>query len=98
MKDLPKVFANNIRSDLNNTQDLFYGNKTFMEERKTTINIVKKINEIFASTSHVYKSRVEITLKDSVVEKILVGKTSNHIITMDGEYIRINDILDIKKI
>ena len=58
----------------------------------------KKINDIFASSHHVYKSKVDITLKDKVVEKTIVGKTSTDLITIDGELIKIIDILDIKKI
>ena len=97
MKDLPKVFANKIGDNINNTQELFYSSDRSISN-KNSVSIVKKINNIFASSSHVYKSKVLITLKDSKIEKIIVGKNNTHLITMDGELIKIIDILDIQKI
>ncbi len=97
MKDLPRVFANKIDTNINNDQELFYGSDRFVK-KDDDISIVKKINNIFASSHHVYKSRVKITLKDKVVEKVIVGKTSADLITMDGERIKIIDILDIERL
>jgi len=98
MKDLPKVFANKINNNINNTQDIFYGNERRIEKRHDSLSIIRKINNIFASSNHVYKSRVKIELKDKVEEKVIVGKTNDHLITMNGELIKIIDILDINKI
>ena len=98
MKDLPRVFANKINSSINNSQDIFYGNDRQEKKSHNDISIVKKINNIFASSDHVYKSKVKIELKDKTVEKIIVGKTSTNLITIDGELIKIVDIIDIEKI
>ena len=98
MKDLPRVFANKIDTNINNDQELFYGSDRLYVKKDDDISIVKKINNIFASSHHVYKSRVKITLKDQVVEKVIVGKTSADLITMDGERIKIIDILDIERL
>ena len=97
MKDLPRVFANKIDESINNDQELFYGN-TRGDAPKDDISVVKKINNIFADSHHVYKSRVRITLKNGVVEKVIVGKTSSELITIDGELIKIIDIVDIVKL
>lgn len=59
-------------------------------------NIYQKINDIFNSSRYVYKADVEITLKDGVVTKRIIGKNSNHLITIDNELIPISDIVDIK--
>jgi len=59
-------------------------------------NIYQKLNEIFSSSRYVYKADVEITLKDGVVTKRIIGKNSNHLITIDNELIPISDIVDIK--
>lgn len=59
-------------------------------------NIYQKLNEIFSSSRYVYKADVEITLKDGVVTKRIIGKNSNHLITIDNELIPISDIIDIK--
>ena len=101
MKDLPRAFANKIDTNINNDQELFYGSDRIITKKvkkDDDISIVKKINNIFASSHHVYKSRVKITLKDKVVEKVIVGKTSADLITMDGERIKIIDILDIERL
>lgn len=97
MKDLPKVFANQINNNLNNTQNVYYGSDRGFENKKDSVSIVKKINNIFASTNHVYKSKVKIELKDKIVEKVIVGKTNTNLITIDGELIKIIDIVDIEK-
>ena len=94
--DKPKVFANPINKKIYNVQDLFRSDKDSRSINPVDVN--KKINEIFASRNHVYKSRVRITLKDGVVEKEIVGKTNINLLTLDGNLIRITDILDIERI
>ena len=98
MKELPKVFANKISDNINNTQEIFYGSDRGTVNKPSKDTIIKKINNIFASTNHVYKSRVRITLNNGLVEKTIVGKNNTHLITINGELIKINDILDIKRI
>lgn len=94
--DKPKVFANPINKKIDNVQDLFRSDKDSRSINPVDVN--KKINEIFASRNHVYKSKVRITLKDGVVEKEIVGKTNINLLTLDGNLIRITDILDIERI
>lgn len=94
--DKPRVFANPINKKIDNVQDLFRSDKESRSINPVDVN--KKINEIFASRNHVYKSKVKITLKDKVIEKEIVGKTSINLLTLDGDLIRITDILDIEKI
>jgi len=96
MKDLPKVSAFPIDKKLNNFQESFYGKG---EERHFYKgNIVNKINDIFASSSHVFKSRVRIYLKDDIIERTIIGKTGTDLLTLSGDKIRITDIQDIEKV
>ncbi len=97
MKDLPRVFVSKIDKEFHNTQDVFYGSDR-MINKESDISIVKKINNIFASPHHVYKSKVKITTKDGIIEKVIVGKTNTSLITFEGELIKIIDILNIEKI
>ena len=92
----PRVFANPINKKIDNVQDLFRSDKESRSINPVDVN--KKINEIFASRNHVYKSKVRITLKDAVVEKEIVGKTNINLLTLDGNLIRITDIVDIERI
>lgn len=96
MDKLPKVFANPINKEINNVQSTYYdsGERTSPNPQ----NINRKINEIFAQKSHVYKSRVKITFKDHTEEKTIVGKTNMNLLTINGEMIKITDIIDIEKI
>lgn len=97
MDKLPSVFANKIDKEINNVQSIYYGESRSIEH-KDSISVSRKINNIFSSTSHVYKSKVSITLSDKIIERIIVGKTSSNLITIDGELIPIANILDIVKI
>ena len=92
----PRVYANPINKKIDNVQDLFRSDKDSRSINPVDVN--KKINEIFASSNHVYKSRVKVTLKDKTLETDLIGKTNLNLLTLDGGLIRITDILDIEKL
>lgn len=96
MDKLPKVFANKIDKEINNTQDLFYSSNRGI--RNDGESIVKKINNIFASPNHVYKSRVKLTTNEGVKEVTVVGKTQSDLITLNDGLIRIAKIIDIERI
>lgn len=94
--DLPKVFANKIEKNLNNSQDIFYedslrSNGGLRDAR--TLN--KKIADIFDSSNFVYKSNVKITTRDKAISKTIVGRRGNYLLTMDNEAISIDEIVDI---
>ncbi len=96
-KNLPKVYANPINKPLNNNKEYFYSSNN-ETRKKLKVNIPEKINEIFASKNHVYKSKVRITINNEEIETIIVGKTSNNLLTINGEKININSIEDIERI
>ena len=97
MKELPKVFHNKIDKKFDNNRSVFYSNNTYEEDRSVdTRTVLQKINEIFSSPNYVYKANVEITLKDKKVNKRIIGRNKNYIITMDNDLIPISDIVDIK--
>ncbi len=100
-KKLPKVFANKIDKELKNNKTVYY-NKN--EERKieekdplsSILTVNQKINQIFSSARYVYKADVVITTKNGKLNKRIIGRNRNELITMDNEVININDILDIE--
>ena len=97
--DLPKVYANNINKKFNNTQELFYGLESARDnnEKLSFNDLIKKINAIFNSPNHVYKSKVILTINGKAEEKIIVGKNENSLFTLDGEVINLSNVWDIKK-
>ena len=96
MNKLPNVFASPINKKLHNYQDIYRSDREVKSYNPKDIN--KKINEIFGSLNHVYKSKVRITMADGVKEEEIVGKTSINLLTIDNKLIKITDILDIEKI
>jgi len=106
-KKLPKVFANKIEKQLDNNKCVFYSSveevKSEKESRSVDINTSKlnspninqKINSIFSSPRYVYKADVDITTKDGIVSKRVIGRNQTHLITIDNELIPITNILDI---
>ena len=95
----PKVFASPINKKINNSQEVFYeGYQNKIERTYNSKNVLKQIDDIFNSPNHVYKSRVVIRTRESDILCDIVGKTSESILTLDGQTIRISDISDIKKI
>lgn len=97
-KKLPSVYASPINKKIDNTQDLYYSALTRNNPKEYSLNeIIKKINDIFNSPNHVYKSRVVITTSNNALEEIIVGRTANSILTIDGKVIKISDIKNIEK-
>ncbi len=96
-KNLPRVYANPINKHLNNNRDVYYSGK---EEIRSinNINIIKKINEIFASKSHIYKSKVRITSNNNEFDAVIVGKTNDYLLTLTGDKINISSIENIERI
>ena len=93
--DLPKVFHNSVNKKFTNNKNVFYskGNKEVSEK-----TIYQKINDIFSSPNYIYKANVEISLKDKIVTKRIIGRNKDYLITMDNDLIKISDILDIKTV
>jgi hypothetical protein len=102
MKDLPKVFQNNVDKKFNNNSSVYYSSNDTrsLNSRETKDNrtILQKINEIFSSPNYVYKANVEISLKDKKVTKRIIGRNKDFLITMDNTLIPISDIVDIKSV
>ena len=96
MNKLPNVFASPINKKRNNYQDMYRSDRKVKSHNPKDIN--KKINEIFGSLNHVYKSKVRITMSDGIKEEEIVGKTNINLLTIDNKLIKITDILDIEKI
>lgn len=97
MKDLPSVSAFPIDKKLDNSQERYYGSLENIKPPKK-VNVISKINEIFSSSNHVYKSRVKIKTKDDIFERFIIGKTNTELLTITGDKIKIVDIVDIERL
>lgn len=103
-KKLPNIFVNKNTGIVKNNEEFYYGKDNINNETKIIDNnmkdilIRKKIDDIFNSSSFIYKTRVIITTKDNDKEYTLIGRDKNKLLTIDNETILISDVLDIKKI
>ncbi len=94
-KKLPNVYAVPIEKKLHNNEEI----STSMERKDATTGItINEINELFASSHHVYKTKVKMTTTSGVKVVEVVGQTKNSLLTLDGERIPYHEILDIKKV
>lgn len=107
-KELPKVYANSIDKEIKNNERVSYSkseerdvkedvklSKSDILKNELKGNINQKINNIFNAQNYIYKADVVITFKDKKVNKRIVGRNGNHLITYDNELIPISDIVDI---
>ena len=91
-KNLPKVFKNKITKPLNNNEKVFYSNKESKEERNYL-----SIDQLFKQ-NEVYRLNTIISLKDGKeIDKVIIGRSIKHLITIDNELIPIDDIIKISK-
>lgn len=90
MKKLPKMYKNNVNKKINNNTIVFYGSKN---DKNKEINI-----DDYFKKNKIYRKNVKITLNDKVIIKNIIGRTTNHLITMDNELINIQDIKRIEEI
>ena len=103
-KKLPNIFVNKNTGIVKNNEEFYYGKDNINNETKIIDNnmkdilIRKKIDDIFNSSSFIYKARVIITTNDNDKEYTLIGRDKNKLLTIDNETILISDVLDIKKI
>ena len=96
-KDLPRVYANPIDKEIRNNSDIYYGKSNETRSDKT-VNVYEKINQIFASPHHVYKSNVLVKTKNGEIRTTIVGKSGNYLLTLNGERINMLEINDIERI
>ena len=103
-KKLPNIFVNKNTGIVKNNEEFYYGKDNINNETKIIDNnmkdilIRKKIDDIFNSSSFIYKAKVIITTQDNDKEYTLIGRDKNKLLTIDNETILISDVLDIKKI
>ena len=103
MKELPKMYQNKINKKISSiqktysTMDRKNEPTTNNEIKYSSISIDKKIDNIFNAPDYVYKADVTIITDKETINKRIVARNKNNIITIDNEYIPISIIRDIYK-
>lgn len=100
-KKLPKMYAVNFDKEIKNNRELFSTLNRNDNVNKNTNNsyfdIRQKINNIFSAKDYIYKIDVTIVTDNKVLNKRIIGKNNNNLITIDNEHIPISSIRDIYK-
>lgn len=90
-KKLPNIFKGIVSK--NNNQDISFINK----EEENKVDVKKQIKNILNSSEFVYKADTIITLNTGeVLEKTIIGRNNNSLITIDDELIEVDSISKIE--
>lgn len=91
------MYQNKFNKKLDNTQKVYSTlyEKEEVIDKGQVYNIEKKIIDIFKSPNYVYKVDVVIEIDNDILEKRIIGRNKDFLITMDNEYIPIVKIRDI---
>lgn len=102
-KELPKMYHTKINKPITSIQKIYKStdekknNTDKIEHKYSNIPIEKKINSIFNSYDYVYKADVTIITDNETLNKRIIARNRNNLITIDNEYIPISIIRDIYK-
>jgi alpha-amylase/alpha-mannosidase (GH57 family) len=104
-KKLPKLYTNKLFKKFKNNNTVFYSaiakkppkiKKIESQKNNNNIDINQKIKNMLDSPKYIYKIKAIITTKDNkILEKEIIGKIEDNLITINDEYISINTIQDI---
>lgn len=100
-KEIPKIFVNKINK-INNNKEVFYSykdNDNEIENKEEVIidkfDIQKKIDSLFRSSDFIYKKKFHIKTKYGENDYEIISKSYDYLLTINGERIYIENILDI---
>jgi len=98
MSNKPEMYRGNIKKEFNNNRSVYtsYNDKNEIKVYDTSM-VRKKINDIFSSNNFIYRTKVNLVIKDGVIVKKIIGVYNDNLVTIDNEYIPINTIKDIYK-
>lgn len=83
-KELPNIFRGEVKN--NNNLKVAHGVKEIND-----ISPRKKINDMFKKNK-MYKQEVEIETEDNKLQTKIIGRTEDHIITINNNVIKIDNI------
>ena len=99
-KEIPKIFVNKI-DKINNNKEVYYSFKdnneleNIKEKEINEYDIQNKIDELFRSNDFIYKKKIHIKTKYGEGDYIIISKSYDYLLTITGERIYINNIIDI---
>lgn len=99
MSEKPKMYQNRITKEMHNNRLIYNtydkNNKNIYNEVIDGNEIRKKINNIINANNFIYSKMVHIVIGNEVITRKIIGIYNNNLITIDNEYIPIDNIKDI---
>lgn len=96
MKEKPQMYQNRVNKEFHNNKIVYTSfDKNVNIKQYTGDEIRKKINSIINSNSFIYSKLVHIVINNETITRKIIGIYSNNLITIDNEYIPIDNIKDI---
>ena len=109
MKKLPKIFQNELGNNVKNNKKVYDSlkdndDKVIEKEKKVIkkendkkiLTVKEKIKELIKGNNYIFNTKVTLVFEDKELECNIAGVVNNHIITMDNEIIKIDDLKDIR--
>ena len=103
-KKIPKIFVNKINKNIDNNTSVYYSYKdNNIQEKVAEIKIdyfelQNKINNLFKSKDFIYKKKFLIKTSNFEKEFVIISKSYDYLLTIDGDKIFIKDIIDINSV
>ena len=96
-----KIYVNKINKNIDNNKKVYYSvydsNNNF-SEKVNYYDIQNRINMLFKCSDFVYKKKFFIRTNEYEREFVIISKSYDYLLSIDGEKIFIKDIIDIKNI
>ena len=97
-KKLPNIFRGKAPKNLNQTTSIINQDDEITDikdEEEKSVN--RQIKDVFSSENFVYKADTTITLTNGdVINKTIIGRTNDSLITLDDELIDVKNISKIE--
>ena len=107
MKKLPSIFQNDLINPIKNNKKVYDSlkdkdmvikkEKSIVKKNNNKILTVKeKVKELIKGNNYIFNTEVILVFDDYEKKCNIAGVVNNHIITMNNEIIKIDDLKDIK--
>ena len=104
MKKLPKVDKFDLSNNIYNNKKVFNSleDKEIINKKEIKIqtnnnklSVKDKIKDLIKGNNYIFNTKVTLIYEDKEKKCNIAGIVNNHIITMDNEIIKIDDLKDI---
>lgn len=98
MNDKPKMYHNITNKRFNNNRMVYNSydqDSNALKEITDSNEIRKKINDIINANNFIYSKSVHIVTLNGIITRKIIGIYNNNVVTIDNEYIPIDNIKDI---